>query len=560
MTPSTGASEPFDPTGGPPAPLPIPAPVGSAEEEFPTPLPLSFPPKVGSLAQKTAGGFAWTMVQTVVTKVVNFVSTIVLAKLLLQSDFGVAGTAFAIATFANLIQEAGLQQILIHRQAEFGKQANAAFWMSVATGLLGGTLMSVLALPAARFCHAPQLAGLMLVLAIRSPFLALGTVPNARLQNELRFKVQAALQMVVATVVVALSIILAWLLRPEYKAYAFVLPLLGGAILRAILLWMIAPTPIRADFELGLWKNMAGSSCILLLTSFLFTVTSQGDYLVLAHLQTTYVAGIYYFAYNLTLQTTQFLTVNLSSVLFPTLSKLQHDPDRQRRAFLRATNLLMLFGVPICLLQAAVAGPMVRIMFPKWEASIAVLQVISVAMSLQLVNMPALGMIQAQGRFKAQFLLSILCAVLFLGMVLVAAKSGGGDAGIISWPWLARPLKAVFDARANVPVVVALAVTIYCSIIGPTCLYTAIRPVGGTIRDIWPIYVLPLGLSGLAIGLGMLVCHYLPGTRLGDYGKILGITLISAAVYLPAVRRLAPDSWAELIQRLQGFRRQKAAA
>ena len=517
-------------------------------------------PEVESLAQKTASGFAWTMVQTVATKGVNFIGTIVLARLLLPSHFGLGAMALGLVVFANLIQECGLQQILVHRHAEFARWANAGFWMSVVTGLLGAVVMAAIALPAARYFHAPQLAGLMLVLAIRSPFLSLGTVPTAQLQSELRFKLLAIIQIVVGAVVMVVGVAMAWGLPSEYGAYAFVVPLLVGAILRAAILFVVARPPIRATFELGLWRYLAGSSFVLLLMSFFLTITGQGDYLTLGRLQSAYVVGIYYFAFNLTLQTTQFLTVNLANVLFPTLSKLQHHPDRQRRAFLRATTLLMLFGVPICLMQAALAGPMVRILFPKWQAAIAVLQVISLAMSLQLVNMPALGMIQAQGRFKTLLVLSIVCATLFMGLVLLAAKSGGGDQGAIYWHWLARLMKAVFGIRANVPVVVALAVTVYCAIMGPTCIYTAIRPVGGRLADIWPIYWLPLLLSGLAIGLGMLICHRLPGSRLGDWGKMIGITVIAASVYIPAVRRLAPDSWHELVQRLRGFRPAKAAA
>jgi ABC-type Fe3+ transport system permease subunit len=84
-------------------------------------------------------------------------------------------------------------------------------------------------------------------------------------------------------------------------------------------------------------------------------------------------------------------------------------------------------------------------------------------------------------------------------------------------------------------------------------MYAAIRPVGGSAAEIWPIYLLPLALSGIAIALGWVVCHQFPATRLGDWGKLIGITLISAAVYVPAVRRLARDSWDELLQRVRGL-------
>jgi PST family polysaccharide transporter len=390
----------------------------------------------------------------------------------------------------------------------------------------------------------------MLVLAIRSPLLALATVPSAQLQNELRFKLLSLIQLVVAVVVMALTILFALILPPAHKAQAFVLPLLAGAVLRAGVLFVVAPPPLKANFEWRTWQMLAGSSAILFSANFFFTLTSQGDYLTLGRLQSEYVQGIYFFAFNLTLQTTQFLTVNLSGVLFPALSKLQNDPARQRRAFLRATDMLMLLGVPLCLLQAALAAPAVHLFFPRWAPAIGVLQCISVGMSLQLVNMPAMGMIQAQGRFKTLLALSIFCAAFFLGIVFLAAHSGHTDQGLIQWPWLKGPLEALMGAQANVAVVVALAVTLYCAIIGPTCIYTAIRPVGGTWSQIAVIYLRPLAMSVVAIAVGLLVCWRLPPSRLGDGLRLAGVSAIAAAVYVPAMRRLARSSWDVLVERL----------
>ena len=91
----------------------------------------------------------------------------------------------------------------------------------------------------------------------------------------------------------------------------------------------------------------------------LFMVTSQGDYTILGHVYNTEaglaaVVGIYFFAYNLCIQTTQFITSNLANVLLPAFSKLQHETERLKRAFLRSTKMLAIVGVFICLLQAAV--------------------------------------------------------------------------------------------------------------------------------------------------------------------------------------------------------------
>jgi len=517
-------------------------------------MPIDLP--VGSLAHKTASGFGWMLAQTAVGKIVNFVGTIVLGWLLAREQFGSVSLAVAIVTFANLIQEAGIHQILVQGGARFNRMANAAFWMSNVTGLLGGAIMAIAAPIAAHVLHNPQLTGLILILAARCPINALSTVPNAKLNIDLRFGTLAVIGTALTTVQVVLSIGLAWILPPDQGAYSLVWPLLAVAILRAIILWRVAPTTVRPDVEIGLWGSMIGDSVVLLLVGFFVTITSQGDRLILGRMHDKVVVGIYYYAYTLTLQTTQFLTVNLYNVLFPALSKLQSDPARQLRGFLRACRLLMLFGMPLCLLQAALAAPMVRVLFKSdWLPMIPVLEVISVAMGLQLVNMPAIGMIQAQGRFKTLLAISVMCALLFVGLVYTAALTGNYQ-GSLTRPGLSQMLERLFHREVDVATMVAMAVLVYCTLISPICLFASIRPVGGTWRDIWPVFLLPLGLSIAAIGIGMLVGRYVPvmhSSHLYDWARLLVISAVSGLVYIPLLRLTAPDAWKDVTQRVRAM-------
>src|SRR5207302_4994338 len=135
-------------------------------------------------------------------------------------------------------------------------------------------------------------------------------------------------------------------------------------------------------------------------------------------------------------------------------------------------RLLAILGVFACLLQAAVAAPMIQTLFRpandpnKFVAAVPVLQVISVAMALQLFNMPAQSLIQAQGRFGTLLKLAFLCAIVFFALVLGAAATGRTPDGQIRFEWLGRALEAIFRQPVNVSIIVAIAVAVYCLIIG----------------------------------------------------------------------------------------------
>jgi PST family polysaccharide transporter len=500
------------------------------------------------------------MGQTVASKLVSFGSEVVLAWWLAKSDFGLRSDAMTVLAFAALLQDYGINQVLIHRQRRFGLWQNAAVWASIAIGAVGGIVLAGAAPLIARGYGTPTLVGMVLILALRSPVNAIGIVPYAKLQIDLRYRALAIIGFLTICLTALASILCAKL---GMGAYSFIWPLLIAAAFRSALLWRAAPPMVKwSDPEVRRWRYLTGQSGLLLAASMLFMLTSQGDYITLGAIYRTdegraAVVAVYFFGFFLCVQTTQFITTNLANVLLPAFSKLQHETERLKSAFLRATKMLAIVGVFICLLQAAVATPMIRTLFrpkgdpEKWVPAIPVIQIISAAMALQIFSMPAQSLIQAQGRFKTLLKLAVVCPVLFFALVWAGAACGVGATGTIRYAWLARALESIFRQPVNVSVVVALAVTVYCAIIGPAVLYVAIRPVGGSWRDIWPIYLWPVVTGGAAI-LGAMVAGraLLPHTIGGYWARLVLVPLVSCAIYAPLVRWTARDSWDDAVGRI----------
>ncbi len=517
------------------------------------------------LAHRAAQGFAWLMLQTFATKAVGLAAEVFLAVWLLKRDYGVRSNVMSIFLFANVLQEAGINHVLINRQHKLARWANAAFWASIAIGLAGGLLLALIAPWVAKIYRTPELLGMILILAVRSPINAMSAVSYAKLQIQLRYRALAFTGFVVVLLTAISSIVLA---RSGFHAYSFVWPLLIAAVARTAILWWIAPVRVLPRLQMRRWKYLTSQSGLSLVATFFLMITSQGDFMTLGKFYSTpigqaAVVGVYYFAFNLCLQTTQFLTTNLANILLPTFGKLQYEPARLKSAFLRATKLLAIFGVFVCLLQAAVAAPMIQALFrwkgsedpDKWVPAVPVLQVISVAMAMQLFNMPALSLIQAQGRFRLMLKLSIIFAAVFMTIVITCASMGTGPEGTIRYEPLRRLLETVFHQPVplNVSIVVALGVALYNSVLGPICLYVAIRPIGGTWRDIWPIYVWPVLTSAVAIFAGMLVGHLLPRSLWGNWGKLIVVPFAAVCVYAPLVRITAAGAWHDLIARVHSL-------
>jgi O-antigen/teichoic acid export membrane protein len=503
-----------------------------------------------NLARRTAHGFVWLMAQTVGSKIVGMGGQVILAWLLTPNDFGLWGAASIVMGFSGLIQQAGLRETLIHRQRTYHLWANSAFWMSVTLGILGGALTAAAAVPAAEFFHEERLIGILLVLAGTAPLMSLDTVAEAKLQNQLRFGLLAGVNWGVAVATLVLTVAFASILPAQYKAYSFVLPRPIIALSRLWILWTNARPPVKWDAQVRRWKYLLSDSATLFTSNLFLMLQWQGDYIVLARLYDKAILGIYFLAFNLSIQTMQLFTGNLTNVLFPALSKLQADPKRQIRAFLDATRMLALVAVPLCFLQMGVADPGVRMFFQdhKWQDAIPVLQALSLGMAFRVVASPGGSLIQAQGRFRVILITNIINAIVFLSLVTVGAMMGDPNAASL-WH---RPATTV-----------GIAVAIYFALIGPIFLYVAIHPSGGTWRDIWNVYVAPMFASAIAVATAMAIGALIPVHQIHvhRWGEALRVTVIIAwftAAYIPLVRWIAPDAWAALLQRLVGLYRGRA--
>lgn len=485
------------------------------------------------LGDRTARGFSWVLAQTLTTKMAGTLGQIPLAWLLAREDFGLIGLAYTVTALTDLLQRIGLREILIHRRSQYRRWANAAFWMSLASGLGASVILFAVAPLASLIYDSPKMTGLLWVLALATPVTALTNVPEAKLQSQMRFRLLAGLGAGTNVSRIVLTILFAWL---GFGAYSFAIPRPIVAAGRFAVGWWAARPRVRWQLQVRRWRYLVPDSAKLFVANLFMTLTAQGDYIILGVFHDKTIVGLYFFAYNLSIQTLSLFTQNFSRVLFPALSTLQDDPERQTRAFLRASRLLALMGVPACLLQAALADPGIRALFQeKWYDSIAVLQILSVGMAFRVISSSSASLIQAQGRFTTKLVTNIAYGCVFMLIVTVAAQVGE-------------------------QVSVAIGVASYNIVVGLVHMYVAIRTTGGRWRDIWGVFAAPLSVGVVAVGSAVVVADLLPPMPGRPWVRI-GVTMLwGGSLYLLFIRWVAADSCEELRQRFRLFGVRKRSA
>ncbi len=466
-------------------------------------------------------------VNSVFSKVLGTLSQIILAWLLRPKDFGLIGLTFTVAAVTGILANTGLEDVLLQRQKHFHRWANPAFWISLCSGCVA-TIAMMLAAPIARHIYRePAMLGFVLLMSLGFPLTNLSLVPLAKLRIDMRFRTLAVLGMLNNALLPILTILFAW---RGFAVYSFIWPRLICAALTAGTAWYLAHAVIKPRFDLRLWRRLIGVGASTFATRITFLLVTNGDYLTLGLMYPAAIVGGYFFAFNLSTQTTALVVTNFNSVLFPALCKLQADVNRQGRAMLRGLRMLATIAVPCCFLQAALAGPGIHVLFqPKWYPSIPVLQVLSIGMAFCALAWPAASLLPAQGRFSVQAAMAwISCVPFFIFVAIGAYFYGNVGTGVgVAVYWAGYSL-------AN------LRISLWPTEFGWGEIFDSIKGsfIGG----------------GIAVGIASAARMLLPSSFQNGWIAIMLVTSMSIYLYSLYVRRMDPEAWRELVHRASELR------
>src|ERR1700754_25900 len=100
---------------------------------------MSEPLATGTLLEKTAGGAGWTIGWRAATRALGFLSTLVLARLLVPADFGLVALAMSVARAIDIVADLGVQDALIRITAPTRRTYDTAFTINVIRGFITAT-------------------------------------------------------------------------------------------------------------------------------------------------------------------------------------------------------------------------------------------------------------------------------------------------------------------------------------------------------------------------------------------------------------------------------------
>ena len=374
------------------------------------------------LKKKTVKGVVWNGLNSFSVQGVQFLVMLVMARLLMPSDYGLVGMIVIFTAIASLFIDCGLGNALIRKLDRTEADNSTVFFFNVAVGLVMYVILFFSAPYVADFYNMPLLCPVMRVSCISVMINALTAVQNAIYNINLDFKTPAIISFSSSLVSGIVGISMAFL---GFGVWALVTQGLVGAGLRSFLLWVLSKWRPKLIYSWKSFNELFGYSSKLLASGLLDCIYNNIYPIVIGKFFSASDLGLY----NRALHFANLPSVNVTNIVrnvtFPVLCKLQNDDEKLALNYRRLLKMITYLVFPMMLLLATLSYPLIiTLVGERWAFCAILLPIICVAKMWYPVHSINLNLLQVKGRSDLFLRLEVIKKVVGVAIMVVTIPMG----------------------------------------------------------------------------------------------------------------------------------------
>jgi len=375
-----------------------------------------------NLRERTLSGLFWNLLERVGLRIVQFLPTILLARLLTPTQFGLIGMLSIFIALAQTFLDSGFGLALIQKkEADFTDECSI-FYFNIFVGGLAVLLLYFLAPLIAAFYNQPLLTGLMRWLSLSILIQSFSLIQTTLLTRTLDFKTQIKANLSAMFVAGVVGVTAAYL---GLGVWSLVIQNITSTALRTLALWWMNDWRPALIFSLAALKSMFRFGSRMLSSSLVATFFDNLYQVFIGKVFSAASLGFYTRAASLKSIVMDATTDSIGRVLFPALATIQDETERLRRAYRQAILLATFVHFPLMIGLIVVARPLIALLFSaQWFASVILFQLMCAAGTLYPLHVINLEILKVKGRSDLFFRLALIKRSLMLVTILITYRWG----------------------------------------------------------------------------------------------------------------------------------------
>ena len=388
-------------------------------------------------------GMAWTAGMKWGTQILSWASTLIVARLLSPTDYGLFGMAMVVQGFLAPIYDLGIGAAIIQRRDLTDDEIARLGGLTLLLGAAFAALTIALAAPIAAFYREPTVEWILVALALGSAVSSLQILPRTLLARQLEFRTIAMIDGVGALTQTVVTVALA-LAGVNYRALVY------GAIANAVVATAVATAASSHRYA---WPrrsaNVHGAVTYgwhVALSRIGWYIYTNADFAIVGGVLGKAALGVYTFGWTIATIPVDRVASLVARVIPSVFATIQDNVQAMRRYFLGITEGLAFVVLPLAFGLAITADDFVRVVLgPAWEGAIGPLRLLAFYGGFRSLAAVLSPVLVATGHARRNFHYTLLATLVLPPLFYIGTRwgpTGVAAAWIIGLPVASIPAYA----------------------------------------------------------------------------------------------------------------------
>lgn len=402
---------------------------------------------MNNLKAQGTKAFIWDFAGRMALHGMGFVVSVVLARLLEPSDFGLIAMVMVIIGIAGIFSDVGLGSALIQRRRVLPIHYSSVFFFNISVGMVLSMLTYLFAPYIANFYDNEALVPLIQVISVLFVINAFSAVQSTKLRKELNYALLTKANFLAALLSGIVGVGMA---LDGFGVWALVVQALMQGIAYNIIIWVKSHWKPEAVFSLKALRQLWAFGFRMFLSGLLDTVYTRIDTLIIGKLFTPAALGFFNRAKALDNMVIAYSSGSLMSVLFPVLSKVQNNLERFQQIVIKSLGIIVFVVFFLLGGLYLVSHELVILLYgEKWLTTVEYFKILVLSGFGYPVSALLVNVLSSRGNSKAFLRLEIYKKIIGFTNLAVAFRWGidGYLYGLVIVTFLIVYLNIIFVSR-----------------------------------------------------------------------------------------------------------------
>jgi len=375
-----------------------------------------------NLKSKAVKGVAWSFMGSMANKVIQFVVSMILARLLTPADYGLIGMLGFFIGIADTFIDSGFSSALIQYKDRQNKDYCTVFYVNFGMSVLMYGILYVCAPAIANFYNQPILIEIIRIYSLTLIIGSLAAINSIQLTIDINYRLSNIIGSSAALLSGIIGVICAY---SGWGVWALVAQQMSAAAIRTILMLYYVRWFPKLEFSWASFKRLFSYGSKLLVSGLIHSAYANLYPMIIGKELSASDVGYVTRARGFNEVSAGTVNKILSSVAFPVLSRVQDEDEILLRVYNKYLQMSAFAVAPIVFFLIGIAKPLILFLLTdKWAPSIILMQILSLNYLWDGIIKINLNQLYVKGRTDLVLRLEIIKKSIAFGIMIITALIG----------------------------------------------------------------------------------------------------------------------------------------